>query len=101
MASASASAASYDTDLIKLGMLDKLAGSAPEGGAARAVDRKTVRRYMAAAVACGVDRAGGEGQLGDELLGRVAELVRPHRAGGRGAGTAGRCRRRITTSSGP
>ena len=31
LASASASAASNDTDLIKLGMLDKLAGSAPAG----------------------------------------------------------------------
>jgi hypothetical protein len=48
------------------------------------VDRKTVRRYVAAAVACGLDRAGGEGQLGDELLSRVAEAVRPHRAGGHG-----------------
>ena len=48
------------------------------------VDRKTVRRYVAAAVACGLDRAGGEGQLGDELLSRVAERVRPHRADGHG-----------------
>ncbi len=48
------------------------------------VDRKTVRRYVAAAVACGLDRAGGEGQLGDGLLSQVAERVRPHRAGGRG-----------------
>jgi transposase len=48
------------------------------------VDRKTVRRYVEAARACGLDRAGGEGQLGDELLGRVAERVRPHRADGHG-----------------
>jgi hypothetical protein len=48
------------------------------------VDRKTVRRYVAAAQACGLDRAGGEGQLGDELLGAVAERVRPHRADGHG-----------------
>src|SRR6266567_2396390 len=48
------------------------------------LDRKTVRRYVAAAQACGVDRAGGEGQLSDELLGRVAERVRPHRADGHG-----------------
>jgi hypothetical protein len=48
------------------------------------VDRKTVRRYVAAAVACGLDLAGGEGQLGDELLGRVAERARPHRAGWHG-----------------
>jgi len=44
------------------------------------VDRKTARRYVAAAVASGLDRAGGEGQLDDELLSRVAERVRPHRA---------------------
>jgi hypothetical protein len=49
-----------------------------------AVDRKTVRRYVEAAVACGLDRAGGEGQLGVELLGLVAERVRPHRADGHG-----------------
>jgi hypothetical protein len=48
------------------------------------VDRKTVRRYVDAARACGLDRAGGEAQLGDELLSRVAERVRPHRADGHG-----------------
>ena len=48
------------------------------------LDRKTVRRYVAAAQACGVDRAGGEGQLSDGLLGQVAERVRPHRADGHG-----------------
>jgi Integrase core domain len=48
------------------------------------VDRKTVRRYVEAARACGLDRTGGEGQLGDELLSRVAEAVRPHRAAGHG-----------------
>jgi Integrase core domain len=52
------------------------------------VDRKTVRRYVAAAQACGLDRAGGEGQLGDELLSVVAERVRPHRADGHGPGWA-------------
>ena len=52
------------------------------------VDRKTVRRYVAAAQACGLDRAGGEGQLGDELLSAVAERVRPHRADGHGASWA-------------
>ena len=36
------------------------------------VDRKTVRRYIGAAVACGLVRDGGEGQLSDELLGDVA-----------------------------
>jgi hypothetical protein len=48
------------------------------------VDRKTVRRYVAVAQACGLDRAAGEGQLGDELLSAVAERVRPHRADGHG-----------------
>jgi transposase len=48
------------------------------------VDRKTVRRYVEAARACGLDRAGGEGQVGDVLLSRVAERVRPHRSGGHG-----------------
>src|SRR5262252_114511 len=52
------------------------------------VDRKTVRRYVEAAQACGLDRAGGEGQLGDELLGAVAERVRPHRTGGHGGSWA-------------
>ena len=49
-----------------------------------AVDRKTVRRYVDAAVACGLDRDGGEGQLTDELIGQVCERVRPHRADGHG-----------------
>jgi hypothetical protein len=48
------------------------------------VDRKTVRRYVQAAVACGLDACGGEGQLGDELLSLVAERVRPHRADAHG-----------------
>ena len=48
------------------------------------VNRKTVRRYVEAAVACGVVRDGGEGQLSDELIGRVCERVRPHRRDGHG-----------------
>ncbi len=48
------------------------------------LDRKTVRRYVAAAQACGLDQAGGEGQLSDELIGAVAERVRPHRSSGHG-----------------
>ena len=48
------------------------------------LDRKTVRRYVAAAQACGLDRAGGEGQLSDELISGVAERVRPHRTDGHG-----------------
>lgn len=49
-----------------------------------AVDRKTVRRYLEAAVACGVVRDGGEEQLTDGLIGQVCERVRPHRADGHG-----------------
>jgi transposase len=48
------------------------------------VDRKTVRRYVAAAVEVGVDRDGGEGQLSDEVLAGVIERVRPHRSSGHG-----------------
>jgi hypothetical protein len=48
------------------------------------VDRKTVRRYVDAAVAAGLARDGGEGQLSDELLGAVVEAVRPARPRGRG-----------------
>ncbi|HUR22991.1 MAG TPA: IS21 family transposase [Acidimicrobiales bacterium] len=48
------------------------------------VDRKTVRRYVEAAVAQGVAREGGEDQLGDELIGSVVEAVRPHRSDGHG-----------------
>lgn len=50
------------------------------------VDRKTVRRYVAAAVELGLVRDGGEEQLGDEFVGSVVEAVRPHRADGRGDG---------------
>jgi transposase len=48
------------------------------------VDRKTVRRYVAAAVELGLVRDGGEEQLSDEFVGSVVEAVRPHRADGRG-----------------
>jgi len=48
------------------------------------VNRKTVRRYVGAAVSCGVVRDGGEGQLTDALIGQVCELVRPHRGDGHG-----------------
>jgi len=48
------------------------------------VDRKTVRRYIAAAVEFGLDRAGGEEQLTDELIGRLVEAVRPIRTDGHG-----------------
>ena len=48
------------------------------------IDRKTARRYIAAAVELGVDRDGGEGQLSEELIGQVVERVRPHRLDGHG-----------------
>ena len=48
------------------------------------VDRKTVRRYVAAAVELGLVRDGGEEQLSDVFVGAVVEAVRPHRVDGRG-----------------
>src|SRR5262249_7507466 len=48
------------------------------------VDRKTARRYVAAAEAAGVVREGGEAQLSDEVIGQVVAAVRPVRAGGHG-----------------
>ncbi len=48
------------------------------------VDRKTARRYVAAALEAGLDRQGGEGQLTEELIGQVVEAVRPHRPDGHG-----------------
>jgi hypothetical protein len=49
------------------------------------VDRKTVRRYVDAAVAAGLDREGGVEQLTDELIGSVVAAVRPDRPQGHGA----------------
>lgn len=43
------------------------------------MDRKTVRRYVHAAVDSGVDQGGGEGQLSDEVLGAVVGETRPGR----------------------
>ncbi len=48
------------------------------------VDRKTVRRYVEAAVTHGVVHDGGEDQLHDGLIGSVVEAVRPHRSDGHG-----------------
>jgi hypothetical protein len=48
------------------------------------VDRKTARRYIAAALELGIERSGGEEQLTDELIGRLVERVRPHRPDGHG-----------------
>ena len=52
------------------------------------VDRKTARRYVQAAEAAGLSGDGGPGQLTDELLGLVAQAVRPVRPGGHGQGWA-------------
>jgi hypothetical protein len=49
------------------------------------LDRKTVRRYVAAAETLGLVRDGGEEQLTDEFIGAVVEAVRPHRSDGHGA----------------
>jgi transposase len=63
-----------------------LAGQSLRSIAAKAaVDRKTVRRYVAGGVEAGLARDGGEDQLTDELLGVVAEHVRPVRTNGRGS----------------
>jgi transposase len=48
------------------------------------LDRKTVRRYVEAAVELGLVRDGGEEQLSDEFVGSVVEAVRPHRVDGHG-----------------
>ena len=48
------------------------------------VDRKTARRYVEAAVGAGLVRDGGMAQLTDELVGQVAQAVRPARPGGHG-----------------
>jgi transposase len=62
-----------------------LAGAGLRQVAARAgVDRKTARRYVQAAVEAGLARDGSPGQLTDELVGQVAEVVRPVRPGGHG-----------------
>lgn len=48
------------------------------------LDRKTVRRYVDAAVELGLTRDGGEGRLDDGFLGAVCERVRPARPNGHG-----------------
>jgi transposase len=62
-----------------------LSGSGLRQVAAQAgVDRKTARRYVESAVEAGLVRDGGVAQLTDELVGQVAEAVRPVRPGGHG-----------------
>ena len=46
-------------------------------------DRKTVRRYVDRARACGLDRDGGAGQLTDELIAAVIAGARPSRPTGK------------------
>src|SRR5260370_36273972 len=66
-----------------------LAGKSERAVAAQAgVDRKTSKRYVMAAVAAGLSRDGGEGQLTDELIGQVVSVVRPVRPDGHGQGWA-------------
>ena len=48
------------------------------------LDRKTVRRYVNAAVELGLVHDGGEDQLSDVFIGSVVEAVRPHRSDGHG-----------------
>jgi hypothetical protein len=48
------------------------------------LDRKTVRRYVDAAVGLGLVRDGGDEQLTDGFIGSVVEAVRPHRVDGHG-----------------
>ena len=48
------------------------------------MDRKTARRYVAAAEAAGLSRDAGSEGLTDELVGLVVEKVRPARPNGHG-----------------
>lgn len=61
------------------------------------VDRKTVRRYVAAATEAGLDRSGSEEQLDDVLLAQVVEAVRPTAV--TATAPPGRCWWPTTTSS--
>jgi hypothetical protein len=58
------------------------------------VDRKTVRRYVDAAIEAGVTVEGGVEQLTDLTLGVVVEIVRPYRSDGHGSGWAALVARR-------
>lgn len=62
-----------------------LAGQGLRKAAERAgVDRKTARRYVAAAQAAGLSRDAGVQAVTDELIGVVVEAVRPARSNGHG-----------------
>src|SRR2546429_1991513 len=74
---------------VREGLRAWLAGKSERVGARQAgVDRKTGKRYVTAAVAAGLLRDGGEGQLTDELIGQVVSVVRPVRPDGHGQGWA-------------
>jgi len=63
-----------------------LEGAGLRTAAARAgVDRKTARRYVAAAEAAGLQRDAGFAAVDDELVGQVVSAVRPARPNGHGA----------------
>ena len=53
-------------------------------GVRAGVDRKTARRYVAAAQAAGLARDAGVGAVTDELVGVVVDAVRPVRPNGHG-----------------
>src|SRR5712691_9004319 len=57
-----------------------------EIGRMLSIDRKTVRRYVQAALDAGMDQDSGESQLDDELLGAVVGVIHTGRPAGRGAG---------------
>jgi transposase len=62
-----------------------LAGEGERSAARGAgVARMTARNYIAAAIAHGLDRGGGEDQLTEELIGQICEQVRPKRPDGHG-----------------
>lgn len=65
------------------------------------VDRKTARRYVAAAEAAGLtrDAGAGAGAVTDDLVGAVVEAVRPARPNGHGASWS--CCSATRTRSGP
>src|SRR5260370_41692156 len=66
-----------------------LAGKSERAVAAQAgVDRKTSKRYVMSAVAAGLSRDGGEGQLTDEVIGQGVSVGRPARPAGHGQGWA-------------
>src|SRR4051794_6290029 len=75
----------------------------PEGAGLRTVasragvDRKTARRYVAAAETAGLTRDAGPASLSDELVGLVLEAVRPVRPSGHTS--AGRRCSRMRSSS--